>query len=133
MRNMILLVDDDALLLRATVRSVRGFIKRSERSASVLEVSSPAEALELMRKHYSSDSDQRWCVITDFDMPGMNGATLLDVLNVELKERLLVRLVVSGREENRMEALRRKAAFAVKPRISKDIEQTLTLFFSKIR
>ena len=133
MRSIILLVDDDTLLLRTTARSVRGFIKRSGRSASILEAASSAEALEIMQKYGSSDSNQQWCVISDFDMPGMNGAALLDVLDVELKERLLVRLIVSGREENRAKAIRCKAAFAVKPDISKDIEQALRLFFSSIR
>lgn len=69
----ILLVDDELeqLLLRAQVMSLRGF--------PVLTADNPSDAIFMMAE---DTIDKIELVILDYDMPGMNGCDLADLLKV---------------------------------------------------
>ena len=66
MLKTILLVDDDVDLLNSIAELLR------TRGYFVLEHSDPREALESCRMNENLN-----CVVTDFDMPGMDGVSLL--------------------------------------------------------
>ena len=67
--NTVLLVDDDVDLLRSVAALLRS------RGYSVLEHSDPREALEC-----ASLNEELRFVITDIDMPGMDGISLMNEL-----------------------------------------------------
>jgi CheY-like chemotaxis protein len=66
MTKTILLVDDDVDLLRSVAEILR------LRGYSVFECSDPSEAIECCRRNQDLT-----CVLTDIDMPGMDGISLL--------------------------------------------------------
>ena len=66
MPKTILLVDDDVDLLRSVAELLRGS------GYSVVEHSDSEEALECFRRN-----EDLTCILTDIDMPGMDGISLL--------------------------------------------------------
>ena len=66
MAKTILLVDDDVDLLRSVAELLRGS------GYSVVEHSDSEEALECFRRN-----EELTCILTDIDMPGMDGIFLL--------------------------------------------------------
>src|SRR5215831_11839062 len=66
MDKTILVVDDNTDLLRAVAELLRGC------GYSVLEYADPRQALECFRLNAEID-----CVLTDIDMPGMDGISLM--------------------------------------------------------
>jgi DNA-binding NtrC family response regulator len=91
----IVLVDDDRAILEVGASFIRLML-----GASVHCFDSPLDAL----RHFQAHPDDRSLIITDFDMPGMNGAELVRALRERAPE--LEAIVFSGRaEEDAIEAI----------------------------
>lgn len=115
MSNTILLVDDDPLLTSGLRRSLlhEGF--------DALTADDPHQALELLEKREVD------AVVSDYDMPGMNGADLLEIVCERWPET--VRLMLTGCSELTVaiEAINRGAVhrFFLKPAYALDLAITL--------
>ncbi|MEZ6094330.1 MAG: response regulator [Pirellulaceae bacterium] len=86
----LLLVDDESLVLRATSRA----ISTNEPDWEIITAESAAEALGLINAHEFD------CVVTDVQMPQMDGVELLDEVRRSRPE--LVRIILSGQMDNKV-------------------------------
>ncbi|HEY2342071.1 MAG TPA: response regulator, partial [Chthoniobacteraceae bacterium] len=84
----IVLVDDDRAILDVGASFIHLML-----GAPVRCFDSPLDAL----RHFQAHPDDRSLVITDFDMPGMNGAELVRAMRERAPE--LEAIVFSGRSE----------------------------------
>lgn len=125
-----LLVDDDDLLLPSMRRLVEIFIKRTNLDAEIVTADSGAYALDLARNRLAEHPKAEWCLITDFDMPRMDGGQLIDAADALLGSRLLLRLVITGlMKEGRKELIEAKGAFIeAKPLDRAAFESYLNMF-----
>jgi PAS domain S-box-containing protein len=116
----ILLVDDEPILLRAA----KGFLEKYAGFRCDMCTSGP-EALDRIRAA-SYDA-----VISDFEMPGMNGIDLLKAIREELPDLPFILFTGRGREEVAIDALNSGADFYVQK--GGDIEAQFADLAHKIR
>ncbi|MHA2495843.1 MAG: response regulator, partial [Candidatus Hodarchaeales archaeon] len=91
----ILLVDDDEKLLEVTQR----YLKRAEPTLTLITSSSAQDALQVLQ------NDHFDVVVSDYQMPTMNGLDLLQKLRGEGNDIPFVMFTGKGREEVAMQAL----------------------------
>jgi len=105
-RNEVLVVDDNPAILHLVARLVRSVASLSARCFE-----SPAAAL----RAFGDDSQRFRMIISDFDMPGMNGAELLREIARRRPELPMVLFSGSTEEEIVSSRLPSQCRFLSKP------------------
>lgn len=132
MGNVILIVEDDEVIRYANQRIVRIIMAERAFSSDIIVAPNPVEALEFVKSREEQNSEARWYLITDFNMPFMNGGELVKALDALLGERLVARVITSGIHDNADEADRQSAIFIPKPFGMDDLREALSPFFTKV-
>ena len=125
-----LLVDDDTALLSATSRIVKRFLDSSGLEAEILSAGSGLAAQGVAAAMLALHPEAEWCLVTDYDMPGMSGAELIDALDFLLGQKLLMRLVMTGlpSPERKTEIEGKGAFIECKPVSTAQLNSYLNMF-----
>lgn len=116
----ILIIDDDAAMLRALNRVLSG------EGAVVVNASWAGEAME----HLASKWERFDLVITDLRMPILGGQTILGAVTTALPNVPVIIVTAFGTPELRAECLNRgAAAFLEKPLDTKQLLEAISLAF----
>ena len=112
-RATILIVDDETVLRRNIVRVVERLLKKEscDDKIEVVEAESGEHALVNVGR---IDEDQKYCLVSDIEMPGMSGFELVESLRDRFNGRLLVKMLQSGHHFFREEAEELGCIFAPK-------------------
>lgn len=129
-----LIVDDDPMLRRALERLVARYFLECGRDVNVIVVDSGPEAFKSAELLSTVDSEAEWGLLTDYDMPLMNGAELIDKLDAKLGTKLVWRLLLTGEltPERRTEIEAKQAFIDQKPIAKKDLESYLYTFLTSL-
>lgn len=129
-----LIVDDEPRLLKVQMRTAGRYFLESDRGVDTLTAASGEEAIALVDDKLKAHPDAEWGLLTDHDMPGMNGVALIDALDRMLGDKLLVRIVVTGLlDEERKAIIEAKEAFAEsKPMDQSTFQQFLHMFLTRL-
>jgi CheY-like chemotaxis protein len=130
---LFLIVDDDPQLPQALMRIAGRYFLDAGRDIETLIATSAEEAMKLVDQKSTCCPEAEWGLFTDYDMPGMSGAQLVDALDTKLGDKLLLRVVSSGRlgEERRSE-IEAKQAFAEKPMGRDTFHSFLHIFMTSL-
>jgi len=129
-----LIVDDDVILNRAYMRMAALYFLESGRQIETLVAHSGPEALKIAEEKRSTFPDAEWGLLSDYDMPLMTGAELIDRLDDKLGTKLVWRLVLTGAlDDVRKAEIEAKHSFAdEKPIGKKDLESYLYTFMMSL-
>jgi CheY-like chemotaxis protein len=129
-----LIVDDDALVTRSYMRIVGRYFLECGRSIETIVVHSGPEAIKSVELILAIEPEAEWGLLTDYDMPLMTGAVLIDRLDERLGAKLIWRLVLTGAlDDARKAEIEAKQAFVdEKPVHKKDLESYLYTFITSL-
>ncbi|MCE9586336.1 response regulator [Candidatus Uhrbacteria bacterium] len=129
-----LIVDDDPVLNRAYMRMAGRYFLESGRQIETLTAHSGPEALKITEEKRSAFPDAEWGLLSDYDMPDMTGAELIDRLDKKLGIKLVWRLVITGAlDDARKAEIEAKQSFVdQKPIEKKDFESYLYTFMMSL-
>lgn len=129
-----LIVDDDALVTRSYMRIVGRYFLECGRDIETVVVNSGPEAFKSATLLAGVHPDSEWGLLTDYDMPDMTGAVLIDRLNDLLGPRLVWRLLLTGEltPERKVEIEAKQAFVDEKPIAKKDLESYLYTFLTSL-
>jgi len=118
----VLIVDDDTAMLRALGRALR------RQELEVLTALSAAEALSLLRRRNVD------ILLTDIDMPGMNGFELLSIVRREHPSAIRMMFTGDATAERALAAINEGevARFFVKPISADQLSATLLSFRDRV-
>lgn len=127
---IILIVDDDSMMLRAYKRTVQGLLTKRARMEDlrILTADSARSALDLIAEH--DRPDLPWMVVSDIEMPEMNGIELMPEIEKRLEHRLVAKLLQSGNHNLREPAEATGALFFTKPTDISNYKELIDTFLS---
>ncbi len=125
-----LIVDDDQVLPRLLIRLARKFFKSSEYDVHLEMFHSGPKAIEFATHMKLEHPDAEWGLVSDYDMPNMNGAQLIDALDTLLGEKIAFRLILTGdiRPDRKDEVEAKQAFIDAKPIDKRDFDSYLYQF-----
>lgn len=126
----ITIVEDDSLVARSTKRNVDSILRELGATVEILMAANGKEAISIAReldRDHGHDLDV--LLITDGNMPHMNGPEVIENLDVILGNRLRVRLLVSSDDCFKRDAEHLGASFLQKPYSRAELKKALMAFF----
>ena len=117
-KQAILLIDDSELLLRTTRRVVASDLKNLGRTDVVILIATTYDELsEELNRHEQKHSQTSYMLITDGQMPNMNGPDVIRALNKRLGDRLDLSVIFSANHDYAGEAQKLSAHFMIKTHV----------------
>ena len=91
-----LIVDDEANLAKINARLASRFFLECGRSIETIVAHSGPEALRVVEEKLTTNPNAEWGLLSDYDMPDMNGSQLIDQLDAMLGDKLVFRVVATA-------------------------------------
>jgi|GEM_PF-5830079 len=130
----LIVIDNDSLVKRAHHRGLSGILRALGHGATpILTAESGADALELVaREDQKLGGKTQYFLLTDGDMPGMNGPDVIRRLDGLLQHRLLMRTICSANSEYEKQAEQLTAFFLLKPCDMGELKSLLNIYFAQL-